>query len=205
MSELTPLRILSVVNLEWNPRLGAVRVYMELAEQWRAAGHTVEHFSLSEAFQGTRFSSAGFAIRQLLFAYKAAAFVRKNAGRFHVIDALIGSMPMSKQRLGFHGLLVARSVGLYRLYDRFEQSAGLPGRVANFWGGFSTAWFGAGPFVLVIRRSGTQIWSTCLTRTKRIAFVKSLAPTHESWCNPMVWPMTGAALLRGLPLRKRAG
>jgi glycosyltransferase involved in cell wall biosynthesis len=123
MSERTPLRILSVVNLEWNPRLGAVRVYMELAEQWRAAGHSVEHFSLSEAFSGTRFSSAGFAVRQLLFAYKAAAYVRKNAARFDVIDALIGSLPMSKQELGFHGLLVARSVGLYRLYDRFEQRA----------------------------------------------------------------------------------
>jgi glycosyltransferase involved in cell wall biosynthesis len=123
MSELRPLRILFVVNLEWNPRLGAIRVYMELAEQWRAAGHSVEHFSLSEAFPGARFSPAGFAIRQLLFAYKAAAFVRKNAANFDVIDALIGSLPMSKQELGFHGLLVARSVGLYRLYDRFEQSA----------------------------------------------------------------------------------
>jgi glycosyltransferase involved in cell wall biosynthesis len=123
MPEPTPLRILFVVNLEWNPRLGAVRVYMELAEQWRTAGHSVEHFSLSEAFPGTRFSSAGFAIRQLLFAYKAAAYVRRNAARFDVIDALIGSLPMSKQELGFHGLLVARSVGLYRLYDRFEQSA----------------------------------------------------------------------------------
>ncbi len=118
-----PLRILLVVNLEWNPRLGAIRVYMELAEQWRAAGHSVEHFSLSEAFPGARSSPAGFAIRQLSFAYKAAAFVRKNGANFDAIDALIGSLPVSKQKLGFNGLLVARSVGLYRLYDRFEQSA----------------------------------------------------------------------------------
>lgn len=118
-----PLRILIVLNLEWNPRLGAVRVYMELAEQWRAAGHFVQHFSLSEASPGARATRAGFAIRQLFFAYQAAAFVRKNAARFDVIDALIGSLPMSKKKLGFAGLLVARSVGLYRLYERFEVRA----------------------------------------------------------------------------------
>ena len=118
------LRILIVLNLEWNPRLGAVRVYMELAEQWRAAGHLVEHFSLSEAFRGARGSRPKFAIRQLLFAYKAAAFVKKNAARFDVVDAVIGSLPMPKEQLGFVGLIVARSVGLYRLYDRFEKSAG---------------------------------------------------------------------------------
>ena len=118
-----PLRILIVLNLEWNPRLGAVRVYMELAEQWRAAGHFVEHFSFSDAYAKARATRAGFAIRQLLFAYRAAAFVRKNAARFDVIDALIGSLPMSKEKLGFAGLLVARSVGLYRLYERFEVSA----------------------------------------------------------------------------------
>ena len=123
--ELDPrsLRILILLNLEWNPRLGAVRVYLELADQWRAAGHKVEHFSLSEAFPRASSSRVGFAIRQLLFAYKAAAFVKKNATRFDVIDALIGSLPMSKKALGFTGLLVARSVGLYRLYDRFELHA----------------------------------------------------------------------------------
>ena len=63
-----PLRILIVLNLEWNPRLGAVRVYMELAEQWRAAGNVVEHFSLSDAFPRVRSSRAGFAIRQIAFA-----------------------------------------------------------------------------------------------------------------------------------------
>lgn len=118
-----PLRILIVLNLEWNPRLGAVRVYMELAEQWRAAGNVVEHFSLCDAFPRVRSSRAGFAIRQIAFAYKAAAFVKENAARFDVIDALIGSLPMSKKKLGFVGLLVARSVGLYRLYRPFRNES----------------------------------------------------------------------------------
>ncbi|MEY2490054.1 MAG: hypothetical protein QOC70_1996 [Verrucomicrobiota bacterium] len=117
-----PLRLLLVVNLPWDSRLGAVRIYMELAEQWRTSGHLVEHYSLSDAFPGARASSAIFALRQLLFSYKAAAFVRKNSARFDVIDALIGVLPFSKSKLGFHGLLVARSVGLYRLYEQFDRS-----------------------------------------------------------------------------------
>src|SRR5438105_650901 len=117
-----PLRILVMVNLPWDPRLGAVRVYMELAEQWRASGHTVEKYSLSDAFSAAPASSAKFTIRQLLFAYKAAVFVRKNAACFDVIDALIGVLPFSRRKLGFQGLLVARSVGLYRLYEQFDQS-----------------------------------------------------------------------------------
>lgn len=117
-----PLRILIVVNLPWDSRLGAVRIYMELADQWRASGHVVEKYSLSDAFPDARASSARFTIRQLLFSYKAAAFVRKNSARFDVVDALIGVLPFSKTKLGFHGLLVARSVGLYRLYEQFDRS-----------------------------------------------------------------------------------
>ncbi len=135
-SRVEKLRILLVVNLEWDPRLGAVRVFMELAEQWRGAGHTVEIFSASEAFSTHQPRPALSALRQLGFGYKAAAFVRKNANRFDVIDALIGSLHGSKQSLAFPGLLVARSVGLYRLYDSFDQQArlrwpGRPGRLST--------------------------------------------------------------------------
>lgn len=117
------LRILLLVNLRWDERLGAVRVYMNLANEWRAAGHIVEHYSLSDAFPRTDDSPVGFALRQLWFASRAKSYVRKNARRFDVIDALIGSLPASKEELRFSGLLVARSVGLYRLYERFEETA----------------------------------------------------------------------------------
>src|SRR3712207_1068852 len=104
-----PLRILIVVNLPWDARLGAVRVWMELAEQWRAMGHTVERFTLSDAVPGVRASPVTFALRQLLFMRQAAAFVRTNSARFDVIDALVGALPYSKQELGFAGIIVARS------------------------------------------------------------------------------------------------
>jgi glycosyltransferase involved in cell wall biosynthesis len=116
------LRILSVLNLDWNRHLGAARVYIELNEQWRAAGHAVEHYSFSEAFPTRHRSARDFVLRRLAFPHRAAAFVRTNAGQFDVVDALAGSLSAPKSRLGFQGLLVARSVGSHRLYDDFERS-----------------------------------------------------------------------------------
>ena len=96
---------------------------MELMDRWTAAGHTVERFSLSEAFPHARSSGYAFALGQVLFAYKAARFVRTHASHFDVVDAVIGSLAGSKSQLQVKGLLVARSVGLYRLYRRFEPRA----------------------------------------------------------------------------------
>ncbi|MDQ6861081.1 MAG: glycosyltransferase [Verrucomicrobiota bacterium] len=123
-----PLRILAIVNLPWDARLGASRVWMELADQWRASGHTVEKFALTDAFPGVRATRITFALRQLIFMRKAAAFIRKHGHRFDVIDALVGTVPATREDLSFRGLLVARSVGLFRRYERLEQSAPQPER-----------------------------------------------------------------------------
>ena len=113
------LRILGIVNLPWDAKLGAPRVWIELAREWTRAGHTVEKFCLTDAFAGPAASRLPFALRQVLFPWRAAAYVRRNADRFEVIDGLIGVLPFSKGSLRFRGLVVARSVGLYRIYDRF--------------------------------------------------------------------------------------
>jgi glycosyltransferase involved in cell wall biosynthesis len=118
-----PLRILAIVNVPWDPRLGAARVWIELTEEWSKAGHVVEKFCLTDAFPQPASSSAIAAIRTLVFPYRAAKFVRRNARRFDVIDALVGTLPFSKKSLSFRGLLVARSVGLYRLYEKIEREA----------------------------------------------------------------------------------
>ncbi|HYY14651.1 MAG TPA: glycosyltransferase family 4 protein [Chthoniobacterales bacterium] len=118
-----PLRILIVVDLVWDARLGAVRVFMALADAWRAAGHQVTKHCLSDAFPRQTRSRVIAALRHVIFPRKAAAFVRRHAAEFDVIDSLLGTLPLSKQRLRFDGLLVARSVGLYRLYRKFERWA----------------------------------------------------------------------------------
>ncbi|CAN5411036.1 hypothetical protein BH20VER3_BH20VER3_10120 [soil metagenome] len=119
MSSPHPLRILAVVNLPWDPRLGAARVWIELTKEWTRAGHIVEKFCLTDAFPDPPASRAGSALRQVLFPHKAAAFIRENGHRFDVIDCLIGVLPFAKSSLHFQGLVVARSVGLFRLYERF--------------------------------------------------------------------------------------
>ena len=118
-----PLRILAVVNLPWDGKLGAARVWIELAREWEQDGHQVERFCLTDAFPSGRNSRLRSAWRQVMFPRKAAAYIRRNRGRFDVIDSLIGCVTSAKASLLFDGLLVARSVGLYRLYDQFLKRA----------------------------------------------------------------------------------
>lgn len=117
------LRILAIVNLPWDPRFGAARVWIEMAEEWSRAGHVVEKFCLTDAFPVATASPAKAALRLMIFPLRAMRFVRRNAERFDVIDALVGTLPFRKRSLRFRGLLVARSVGLYRLYEKFERVA----------------------------------------------------------------------------------
>ena len=114
-----PLRILGIVNLPWDPRLGAARVWFELSEQWTKAGHKIDKFCLSDAFPEPTRSRALSAWRQAVFFYRAARYVRRNGDKFDVIDCLIGTLPFSKNSLRFRGLLVGRSIGLYLAYEEF--------------------------------------------------------------------------------------
>ena len=78
-----PLRILVVVDLPWTLRVwGAARVFIELAEAWQAAGHSVSKYCLTDAYPTPTSSGLLSAWRQMLFPRKAAAFVRQNADRF---------------------------------------------------------------------------------------------------------------------------
>lgn len=118
-----PLRILCIVNLPWDARLGAVRVWFELSDQWRKAGHKISKYCLNDAFPKPTQSRVLYAWRQATFPYRAARFVRRNANQFDIIDSLIGTLPFSKKSLGFNGLLVGRSIGLYLDYDKFLRSS----------------------------------------------------------------------------------
>jgi glycosyltransferase involved in cell wall biosynthesis len=114
-----PLRILLIVNLPWDPRLGAARVWFELSEQWKRSGHKIDKYCLGDAFPTPTRSRAVSAWRQAVFCYRAARYVRRNGDKFDIIDCLIGTLPFSKRSLRFAGLLVGRSIGLYLAYDEF--------------------------------------------------------------------------------------
>lgn len=114
-----PLRILGIVDMPWDPRLGGARVWIELAAQWSKCGHSFEKFCLTDAFPKPTSSRPLSALRRLIFPWRAARFVQQNASRFDVIDCLLGTLPFRKESLRFDGLLVGRSIGLIRLYDNF--------------------------------------------------------------------------------------
>src|SRR6266480_2454402 len=117
------MRILTILDLPSDPRLGAARIFMELSRAWETAGHKVSHYCLGDAFPAPTSSPPLSAWRRLRFPGRAAAFVRKNAARCDVIDCLVGALPVTKHRLNFTGLLVARSIGSHCLYRNFEEMA----------------------------------------------------------------------------------
>ena len=137
------LRILMILHMPWNRNLGGSRVQLELAEEFRKLGHEVEKFDLYDAFPEAKSSSRLGELFRPSFSVRAKAFVQANAHRFDVIDAHQGNLPYSKKELGFKGLLVARSVGLYAFYDQFIKSENLknpPRKLKTRIGNFLRSW-----------------------------------------------------------------
>ncbi|NJL01145.1 MAG: glycosyltransferase family 4 protein [Spirulinaceae cyanobacterium RM2_2_10] len=114
-----PLKILMVLHMPWQRNLGAGRVQLELAEEFRQLGHQVEKFDSEDAAAQHARSGQG---KKFNFVEQAIAHVRAYGHRFDIIDAHQGNLPTTKASLNFSGLLVARSVALYALYDQFSRS-----------------------------------------------------------------------------------
>ena len=116
-----PLRVLMVMHLPASLELGGARVQLELADVLREHGCEVEVLDRAAILGGRRGGRLG--VSPDAFAAAATRRVRSIAADFDVIDAHQGNLPVSKRRLGFEGLLVARSVGLAPLYDAFVREA----------------------------------------------------------------------------------
>jgi glycosyltransferase involved in cell wall biosynthesis len=123
-----------VIHTRWNRELGGPRSQIELGEELRRLGDTVEKLSYEDVFPEERpsrlpaplspFSTlAGYVRSNRSFAARARDWVRAHGGRFDVIDANQTDLPFPKADLGFSGLLVARSVGLIPAYEEFEKMA----------------------------------------------------------------------------------
>lgn len=116
------MRILMVLPMPWDRQLGGARIHVELAEEMHALGHTVEQFTIVDAF-GSGPAGRRLRSRLLLFPRRLAAHVRCHPGRWDVLDALEGDVPYSKQHLRHQGLLVCRSLGARASYHEFIRSA----------------------------------------------------------------------------------
>jgi glycosyltransferase involved in cell wall biosynthesis len=115
------LRVLMVMHLPASLELGGARVQLELAEVLRGHGCKVEVLDRDAILGGRRRGRLG--VSPDAFAAAATRHVRSIAADFDVIDAHQGNLPVSKRRLAFNGLLVARSVGLAQLYADFVRES----------------------------------------------------------------------------------
>ena len=114
------MRILMIVHVPWSQNLGGSRVQLELAEEFRKMGHTVEKFSYEDAFPHKQSRLEALTSN---FSAKAKVFVKENSHRFDIIEAHQTDLPYSKKKLDFKGLLVGRSVGLIPMYKIFDEEA----------------------------------------------------------------------------------
>lgn len=113
------LRVLMVCHMPWRKDLGASRVQIELAEELRAMGHTVDKFSWEDAV------AAGSPPRLATdpFSWFSTQVHRRIASgpSYDIIDAHQGCIQRSKKALGFDGSLIVRSAGSYHFYTYFER------------------------------------------------------------------------------------
>lgn len=116
-----PLRILMILHMPWTPNLGAPRVQYELAEEWKELGHMIDKFDIEDAFPHRNKLTAFF--ESSLFSKQAIQFVRQHGKYYDIIDAHQANLPISKQQLGFKGVLAVRSSGLGHFYKQYEQVA----------------------------------------------------------------------------------
>jgi len=111
------LRILMMLHMPWDSNFGGPKAQMCLAEEFRRSGHEVEKFDYVDGYPPGNSRLGGLVGPR--FATKAKSFIKANANRFDIIDCHQGNLPFTKAELGFRGLLVARSVGLYAFHREF--------------------------------------------------------------------------------------
>ena len=116
-----PLRILMILDAPWSQDFGMPQAYMELTRQMRNLGHTVDKFSLEDAFPNVNRLESFF--NEARFPAKVLKFVRQNAKEYDIIQSQLGSFPFSRQEMGYDGLLVTRSDGLPHFYHQFNRFA----------------------------------------------------------------------------------
>jgi glycosyltransferase involved in cell wall biosynthesis len=120
---LPSLRILMVMNFVWSRGEGGPRTSVDLAaELGRLTGSTVDKFDLNDAGVCKNARLAPY-FAHFHFRRAAIRHVSRVASQYDIIQAEPGILPVSKQALGFRGLLVARSNGLPQIYARWEAAA----------------------------------------------------------------------------------
>jgi glycosyltransferase involved in cell wall biosynthesis len=127
------MRVLFAVHHPLDERLGAPSVSLAIGAALTKLGHEVEYHGYDQAYPGReRFTTR----HQLEYPWRLAAFLRRNAGRFDVIDATTGDAHVW-HALGRPGrgnpALVTRSNGLEHLASAVVVQEAKAGRLELSW------------------------------------------------------------------------
>jgi hypothetical protein len=127
------MRVLFAVHHPLDERLGAPSVSLAIGAALTRLGHDVEYHGYDQAYPDRKQFSSW---HQLAYPSKLASFVRRNAGRFDVLDVTTGDAYL------WHGLgrpgggtpaLVTRSNGLEHLASRAVREEAKAGRLELSW------------------------------------------------------------------------
>lgn len=114
------MKILIITQGIWTPRLGAVKVHIDLKEEYERLGFIVEKFSLDDMYpNGENFFLKIFGKKypQIVF-----DFLKKNAYRFDIIDTNYHCIVHNKEEYNFNGIVLCRSQGLKPVYVEAEKT-----------------------------------------------------------------------------------
>ncbi len=128
------MRVLLTLHHHLTPDAGAPGATLALGAALEGAGCSVEYFSFDRAFGEPRPEGVG---RKLRFPLRTAAYLRRRARRFDVVDASTGDTWLwsSLRRPGApaHQVLIARSHGLEHVVDQAARRAGRDGGARLSW------------------------------------------------------------------------
>ena len=114
------LRILIITQGEWTPKFGAIKVHIEIKEEYERQGHEVDKISWEDLYpKGQSLISKVFG---QLYTEHIFTFLKKNAHKYDVIDANFSCVIYPKESFGFKGLLLFRSHGIDPVYKWAEKN-----------------------------------------------------------------------------------
>jgi glycosyltransferase involved in cell wall biosynthesis len=114
------LKILIITQAVWNPRFGAVKVHIDIKEEYERQGHKVDKISFDDLYPNGQTPISK--IFGKLYTLLIFDFLKKNAYKYDVIDANFSCVPFPKDSFNFKGVLLFRSHGIGPVYHWSEQN-----------------------------------------------------------------------------------
>lgn len=113
--------VLIVSHMPWTKSAGGPQANVMLAEHLRERGHSVDKYTIEDAFPGKSTFVRYFG--GALFPWRAVQHVRHSETKYDLIQADQGNLPASKSYLRTNATIVYNSHGLHHHHDSYGKNA----------------------------------------------------------------------------------